>query len=173
MQKKNKLSRIALVSWMLFSLSIVVLIVSVFYVNSENEMKFPLDITQEVALENAKSNVDKVNTNERYCELWEENINYYYNEIIKHFEDNNESELLQKTIETQAKWEEDCAQQVDYHNSLLLSVYESGTIVPIKLSYFECEQYRQRAIVLYEQCLELNIDVDPPVQSRDVSETNP
>lgn len=166
MKKKRKFQIGTFINVILLIISFIILFRVVIYPqnnmdNFSTQQIYSLDTDYIDALNNAESNIEKVNINTHFCNLWIENANFYYNKILIYFED-NASNLYQETLQDQLTWEHYYTQQKNYYNNLLNSIYGSGTILPLKLSSFEYEQNRQRALVLYHQCLELSIDVEPP-----------
>ena len=166
MKKTRKFQIGTFINVILLIISFTILLRVVIYtqnniVNISTKPMYSLDTDYIDALNSAESNIEKVNINTHFCNLWIENANFYYNKILMYFKDNAPN-LYQETLQDQLTWENYYIQQKNYYNNLLISIYGSGTILPIKLSAFECEQNRQRALALYHRCLELSIEVEPP-----------
>lgn len=169
MKKTKRFQTGTFINIMLLTISFIILFIVI--IDTQNDICnfstqpiYSLDTDYDNAFNNAESNIEKVNINTHFCDLWIGNANFYYNKILMYFEDNN-SNLYQETLQDQLTWEHYYTQQKKHYNNLLISVYGSGTILPLKLSDFEYEQNRHRALILYHQCLELSIEVEPPGES--------
>lgn len=98
----------------------------------------------------AKSNTAVVEINDTFSELWKEELNNTYNKIIAIA---NES-LQQALFDEQQKWDDALSSKLECRLCYLQQIYGSGSIVPVLISEYRCQLYRERAIELnkmYEQ----------------------
>lgn len=153
-----------------FFLVFVVIILIVFCVVSvplnffkENKkIEYSLDLHYNQEISSAESNVEILNINQEYAKLWNEKINIYYKELIEKYSSNGQEETELIIIFEQTKWEKELPNKIEQKKEFLLETYESGSIIPVELSEYEYMEYRYRALNLFNQCLELNIDVEFP-----------
>lgn len=132
------------------------------HTNDTNTETFLTDIEYEKRRKETKSNVELTSLNEEFADIWKEKIRTYHNCLINRYEEENNHTMIDETNTAQNSWELYCQSQIDYYETAILSQYTTGSIVPIKLSNFERNLYRERAIFLYYLCQELMIDVVSP-----------
>lgn len=154
------------------------------HTNDTNTETFLTDIEYEKRRKETKSNVELTSLNEEFADIWKGKVRTYYNSLVDHYEKEKNQittdgtntpqgageqyrqshidSLIDETKTSQESWELYCQGQLDYYEIAINFEYTTGSIVPIKLSNFERNLYRERAIFLYYLCRELTIDVVSP-----------
>lgn len=110
-----------------------------------------LDKEYERRLSNAQSNFEKSEINSEFAEKWKAEMNKNYQNLLTV----SWKFLKEKLIASQAEWYIYAEKRIDEEYEYLLQEYTTGTIVPVLLSKFECNLYRERAIELFEMYDEL------------------
>lgn len=162
MKKEKILKYIRLTLNILFSVLLIIsLYMNAFFLKNNNDI-YNLDIIYKTEYEKVESNVEKVNvTTNSSCE-WLSKVDLYYNKLVEYYVLTNNENMIEKIKKSQNNWEVYVSVQVDMYNASLMSEYGSGTVVPIKQSYFIYRLNRERALCLYEQCLNLSLNVEAP-----------
>lgn len=111
-----------------------------------------LDKELERRAANAQSNVELCQINLEFKDKWKEEIDTYYQKLLSIAG----PDFQQKLIESQTEWYINAEKHIDERFAYFKEVYQTGTIVPIAQSYFECNLYRERAIELFQMYDELN-----------------
>jgi len=115
------------------------------YPKSENICSIDEEYEKKISL--ASSNIDICNLNYEFMLKWKDEISCYYGNILNSA---NES-LHQSVINEQIVWEQYCQVSIEMQQHYLEQLYGSGTIVPVLLSQYEYELYRERAINLRDK----------------------
>lgn len=133
---------------------------------SNRNSEFSIDINYNNEKKEINSNADLTNLNEKFSGIWKNEVNGYYTELKGYFLSKNNTALYDETCFEQNSWEQYYEKQVGYYGNCLLCVYETGSILPLKLSNYSMRLNRNKAIDLYYFCLNLGIDVQPPGRQR-------
>lgn len=130
---------------------------------------YQLDLEYNQKRKNAESNADVTHLNEEFQNLWKEKMDIYCCMIEEHYANRSgyysaeeNAEMIEKSALMQDEWELFYEKQAEYHTDFLLSIYGSGSIVPIYSSEYELMLCRNRAVELYKFCRTLGVDVDAP-----------
>ncbi|MBE6794988.1 MAG: hypothetical protein E7533_00190 [Ruminococcaceae bacterium] len=127
----------------------------------EENIQYALDVEYQKEISEARSNFEISQINLKYAKKWSGKAEHYYQQIIDYYETTtfhaDSQEMIEKTKEAKVQWEKNYASEKSYYESFMLSVYTSGSIVPIKLSEFEYTSYRACALELSDMCRELHI----------------
>lgn len=162
MKKEKFLKYIRLTLNMLFSVLLIIsLYMNVSLFKNNNDI-CNLDIIYKNEYKKAESNVEKVNVAINGSDEWLSKVDLYYNELVEYYVSTNNDNMIEKIKKSQNNWEVYVSVQVDMYNASLISAYGSGTVVPIKQSCFIYRLNRERALCLYEQCLNLSLNVEAP-----------
>lgn len=129
---------------------------------SLDDGEFLIDSNYNKKKQDINNNADLTNLNDEFANLWKEKINSYYQEISNYFISKEDTIMLNKTQLMKEEWEKDYSNKMSYYEDFLLSVYATGSIVPIKISDYNRILNRNKAIELYYLCLNLGIDVNSP-----------
>lgn len=129
---------------------------------TNNSEEFSIDYNYEIRKKSVKSNAELTNLNEEFANIWQEKIGFYYQEICDYFISKSNNEMMNQTLSMQEKWNAYYKYQINYYEEFMLSVYDSGSIVPIKLSNYNLLLNRNKAIQLYYLCLNLGIEIKAP-----------
>ena len=116
---------------------------------NENEI-YTLDVLYNQEMEKAVSNYEKSEINKKYGDLWYEKIQLYNDALNAHYY--KDEEMKNKINLSQDNWLEYKNIQEDIYFDFLISVFTTGSIVPIIQSEKEYALNRERAIFLYQQC---------------------
>ncbi len=103
-------------------------------------------------LSNAKSNTEITEINSEFADKWKNEIDTNYQKLLTIAE----KSFREKLIISQAEWYIYAKKYIDERYEYLLEEYQTGTTVPIIISEFECNLYRERAIELFEMYNKLN-----------------
>lgn len=126
---------------------------------NENEI-YTLDVLYNQEMEKAVSNYEKSEINKKYGDLWYEKIQLYNDALNSHYY--KDEEMKNKINLSQDNWLEYKNIQEDIYFDFLISVFTTGSIVPIIQSEKEYALNRERAIFLYKQCDMLFLEVEKP-----------
>jgi len=126
---------------------------------NENEI-YTLDVLYNQEMEKAVSNYEKSEINKKYGDLWYEKIQLYNDALNAHYY--KDEEMKNKINLSQDNWLEYKNIQEDIYFDFLISVFTTGSIVPIIQSEKEYTLNRERAIFLYQQCDMLFLEVEKP-----------
>lgn len=129
---------------------------------AENEAEFQTDNDYIKRKQNIKSNAELTNLNEEYAEIWHSKMDLYYQSLYDFYVSQDNTQMICKTQLMKEQWDSYYTSQMSYYEKFIMSVYESGSIVPIKLSDCSRILYRNKAIELYYLCLDCMIKVDAP-----------
>ena len=141
---------------------VATLVFGFFYHRESNiqDEKYMLDASYNQEIEEAESNFEKGEINDKYSDLWFDKITLYNDALICYYSQN---EKMQNEINlSHDEWLKYKEIQEDVYFDFLLSVYTTGSIVPLLQNEKRCELTRDRAIFLYKQCEMLSLDVDMP-----------
>lgn len=109
-----------------------------------------------------ESNSDITKVNSEYAELWYTLGETYYSLIMSEDLKSNDSKKEEDVTSIYDNWKLCASQQIADEKARLETIYNGGTIVPVKLSYYEYNLYRSHTLELYNKCIELNIDCETP-----------
>ncbi len=136
----------------------------------ETTVTYSLDAEYEKAKQKCKSNAEITSLNEDFAKKWYDLIEAYYNCALTPGEPPYDDELLDewyiKMHENiriiHENWEIYAQQRLKNEEDRIVTIYMSGSIVPVLLSQFEYELYRSHAIEMYEMCREAFINCPQP-----------
>lgn len=111
-----------------------------------------LDKEHERRLLNAQSNVEITEINSEFADKWKAEIDTNYQKLLAIADPS----FKEKLIASQTEWYICAEKHIEERFAYLLEVYQSGTIVPIKVSEYKYNLYRERAIELFEMYDEFN-----------------
>ena len=127
-----------------------------------SDTQFTLDIEYQNKMQDSKSNVEITAINDEFSEKWKSKIEFYYIQIVNYYTSSFNQEMHDLFKENHINWSSYAEQQYNYYETVMCDVYTTGSIVPVKLSNYKRTVYRNRAIELYNQCIELSIKVESP-----------
>ena len=130
--------------------------------NCEENQSYNLDLQYEKDIANCKSNSDITSTNSEYAEEWYDLGTSYYSLIMSENFEQNCSEKQEIVTNIHNNWAAYATQRIADEKVRLEAIYNGGTIVPVKLSYFKYSLYRAHTLELYNMCLEFYIDCEMP-----------
>lgn len=139
--------------------------------SGQTEEKYSLDLEYEQEIQACKSNAEMTETNNLYAQKWYNLSETYCANMRqavsdKEYFDKAEEEYHQNkagSVEIIHKnWKEYAQQRCKDEETRLLSVYTTGSIVPVRLSRFRYELYRDHAIEMYNMCREMFVDCPMP-----------
>lgn len=102
-------------------------------------------------LSNAQSNFEITEINSEFADKWKEEIDKNYQNLLTV----SWKFLNEKVVASQAEWYIYAEKRIDEEREYLLQQYTTGTIVSVKMSEFEYNLYRKRALELFEMYYEL------------------
>lgn len=102
-------------------------------------------------LSNAQSNFEITEINSEFADKWKEEIDTNYQNLLTV----SWKFLNEKAVASQAEWYIYAEKRIDEEREYLLQQYTTGTIVSVKMSEFEYDLYRERALELFEMYYEL------------------
>lgn len=102
-------------------------------------------------LSNAQSNFEITEINSEFADKWKEEIDKNYQNLLTV----SWKFLNEKAVASQAEWYIYAEKRIDEEREYLLQQYTTGTIVSVKMSEFEYDLYRERALELFEMYYEL------------------
>lgn len=102
-------------------------------------------------LSNAQSNLEITEINSEFADKWKEEIDKNYQNLLTV----SWKFLNEKAVASQAEWYIYAEKRIDEEREYLLQQYTTGTIVSVKMSEFEYDLYRERALELFEMYYEL------------------
>lgn len=102
-------------------------------------------------LSNAQSNFEITEINSEFADKWKEEIDKNYQNLLTV----SWKFLNEKVVASQAEWYIYAEKRIDEEREYLLQQYTTGTIVSVKMSEFEYDLYRERALELFEMYYEL------------------
>lgn len=139
--------------------------------SDQTEEKYSLDLEYEKEIQACKSNVEMTETNNLYAQKWYD-LSETYCAIMrqavsdKEYFDKAEEEYHQNEADSveiiHENWKEYAQQRCKDEETRLLSVYTTGSIVPVRLSRFRYEFYRDHAIEMYNMCREMFVNCPMP-----------
>lgn len=105
------------------------------------------------------SNAELTQINEEYAAIWLARIDEYYERAELYARRKNDSSLAEQIEASRQSWSSYRTAQTEFAKSSLLSVYGSGSIVPVLLSDYLRVLYRDKAMELYKinLCSDLQI----------------
>lgn len=106
-----------------------------------------------------RSNLDRIELNERYEAIWSEHIDFCYKQLTDYYKENNNTAMFDKTVASQEDWKKYFEYQKNFYSEYLNDRYEGGTAEAQFQSEYQMNLCRERAIELYKICVELGIDV--------------
>ncbi len=126
------------------------------------DTEYALDVEYKEAINACKSNVEISNTNNSFAQKWKDLGDYYYGCIMEgeYFNDKDEIKDIASSIHNE--WIQYAQHRIEDEEKRLTVLYGAGSIVPIKLSQYECAFYRAHSIEMYEICIQLHLDCDQP-----------
>ena len=131
-------------------------------VNTESVTEFSVDKDYNNKKQNIKSNAELTNLNEEFANIWKGKTEIYYQSIYEYYYFKDDTAMIDKIESMKVDWENYYSNQMNYYKDFILSKYTTGSIVPVKLSEYSKALYRNKALELYDLCLDLGIDVDSP-----------
>ncbi len=102
-------------------------------------------------LSNSQSNLEITEINSEFADKWKEEIDKNYQNLLTV----SWKFLNEKAVASQAEWYIYAEKRIDEEREYLLQQYTTGTIVSVKMSEFEYDLYRERALELFEMYYEL------------------
>lgn len=124
--------------------------------------EYTLDTEYKEAIKTCNSNIEKTNTNLKFAQKWDNLCEHYYQCILQSKLLNNESKNNETITTTYNDWKASAQEYINTEEKRLLSIYKSGSIVPLKLSQYEYILYRSHAIKLYNICVQSHLDCTQP-----------
>lgn len=131
-------------------------------VTSDSGTQFKLDLEYESKKKNVKSNIEMTALNEEYAEKWKSKIEFYHTQILNYYTLNSGGEMYDLSMQSHTNWNSYEEQQYNYYEAFIYDNYTTGSIIPIKLSDYKRIVYRNRAIELYNRCIDLLLEVELP-----------
>lgn len=129
---------------------------------TDNADKFLIDYNYEERKKSVKSNAELTSLNEEFANIWREKSDFYYQEIYDYFVLQDDTAMINKTQLMKEEWDTYYICQMDYYEEFMISTYNSGSIVPIKMSSYSLLLNRNKAVELYNLCLNLGLEVKTP-----------
>lgn len=131
------------------------------------ENSYELDIEYSTEKKSCISNIEITNINSNYAQKWRALGDNYYNLILSDYtSDTKTKEELQITINNVTTIHDNMLNYIDERLKTeyerLIYVYDTGTIVPIKLSQCEYKLYRYYALEMYTFCKDMYVDCEEP-----------
>ena len=96
------------------------------------------------------SHAELTQINEKYAEIWLARMDEYYDRAELYAHETNDLSLAEQIEESRQSWDSYRTAETEYAKSCLLSVYGSGSIVPVLLSDYRREFCRNKAMELYK-----------------------
>lgn len=126
------------------------------------EQDYSLDFKYKKDRAICESNSDITAVNLEYAEQWYNLGETYYSLIMTEDLKSDDIEKKENVSSMYDNWKLYASQQIADEKARLETIYDGGTIVPIKLSYYKYNLYRSHTLELYNMCIELNIDCETP-----------
>ena len=129
--------------------------------------EYNLDKEHNKELENTTSNTEITNINEKYAEKWKSTGDEYYTLILSDYSNSTKTqEQLQEALDRVTLINNNMLDYIDERLEIelkrLQDFYQSGSIVPVEMSNYECKMYRDYALEMYRICNDMNISCDKP-----------
>lgn len=119
--------------------------------SAENTLVAQLDEEYEAAINEAISNIEICEINQRFTEEWKKIIEEYYTLLL----DTNTEALRVHIKKDKEEWPQYAQTRIDLELEYLQQIYGSGSIVPVIQSNFICELHREKSIELIEMYTKL------------------
>lgn len=110
-----------------------------------------LDKEYSSRIANTDNNADITSVNSEFAQKWKEEIDKNYQNLLTV----SWKFLNEKAVASQAEWYIYAEKRIDEEREYLLQQYTTGTIASVKMSEFEYNLYRERALELFEMYYEL------------------
>lgn len=110
-----------------------------------------LDKDYKSRLSKAKSNAEITEINSEFADKWKAEIDTNYQKLLTVADGSFREQL----IASQKEWYVNAEKLTEERLAFLIEVYQYGSIVPVKVSEYEYNLYRERAIELFDMYEEL------------------
>lgn len=126
--------------------------------NKNNVNSEAIDKNYNTQIKLTKSNSEITNLNSEYKNIWKELIDLYYQQLTEYYkkeQNNHMQKILNANI---SNFNDYVLNQMLFYEEIVLTKYETGSVVPILLSEYEMELYRAKALELENILDQLGIE---------------
>ena len=126
--------------------------------NKNNVNSEAIDKNYNTQIKLTKSNSEITNLNSEYKNIWKELIDLYYQQLTEYYkkeQNNHMQKILNANI---SNFNDYVLNQMLFYEEIVLTKYETGSVVPILLSEYEMKLYRAKALELENILDQLGIE---------------